>query len=575
MNGRFRVRELVGRALTGHYHRKVRRFLDATERCRDVQHDVLRGLLNLNADSRFSRQRGLDGSLSVAEFRRRMPVSDYELVREHVEQVRQGDFSALLGSANRLLMFSLTSGTTSESKFIPITQRFLDDYRRGWQMWGIRSFQDHPKLHRRNLLQMSSDYEQFHTPAGTPCGNISGLVSAMQSPIVRTLYCLPNAVARIRDSDAKRYVALRLSVCDEAIGLVMTANPGTLIQFARFGNDHRQQLIRDIHNGTLSTDFNVPNDIRSRLHHRVRRRNATRARQLDRIVESTGRLYPAEYWPGLELLGVWTGGSARAYVPLLEEYYGRISVRDHGLHASEGRMTVPLADATASGVLELQSHFFEFIPEDDADSEVPDVLEAHELQEGRTYFILLTTASGLYRYNIRDVVRCTGFQGTTPLLEFLHKGAHISSVTGEKLSESQVVSAVTNAAHEMNLRFEYFTITPVWDRPPHYRLFVNADCELNEGSTLSLASLVDRHLRKANCEYEEKRETQRLQPVDVQTVPLAHWERFVESRTSRRGGSVEQYKHPCLIPDPQFEGRFLNALGGLAEPTARAGSSVG
>src|SRR5690606_8640302 len=99
--------------------------------------------------------------------------------------------------------------------------------------------------------------------------------------------------------------------------------------------------------------------------------------------------------------------------------------RDHGLHASEGRMTIPLQDGTPDGLLDIESHFFEFIPESEAASSQPTVLQAHELVPGESYFILLTTASGLYRYDIRDVVQCTGYLHTTPLLRFLHKGAHI------------------------------------------------------------------------------------------------------------------------------------------------------
>ncbi len=57
----------------------------------------------------------------------------------------------------------------------------------------------------------------------------------------------------------------------------------------------------------------------------------------------------------------------------------------------------------------------------------------------------MTTAGGLYRYNISDLVRCVGYHGRAPLLEFLNKGAHYSSLTGEKISEHQVVAAVEAA----------------------------------------------------------------------------------------------------------------------------------
>ena len=40
---------------------------------------------------------------------------------------------------------------------------------------------------------------------------------------------------------------------------------------------------------------------------------------------------------------------------------------------------------------------------------------ATDLIEGRRYFILPTTAGGLYRYQIHDLVRCVGFHGRAPV----------------------------------------------------------------------------------------------------------------------------------------------------------------
>ena len=107
-------------------------------------------------------------------------------------------------------------------------------------------------------------------------------------------------------------------------------------------------------------------------------------------------------------------------------------MRDVGLIASEGRMTIPMADGTPSGVLDVTSHVFEFIPEEEGDSPNPTVLAAHELQEGRTYYVLMMTAFGLYRCNIFDVVRCTGFHNRTPLVEFLSKGCLLRQHHGRK-----------------------------------------------------------------------------------------------------------------------------------------------
>ncbi len=216
----------------------------------------------------------------------------------------------------------------------------------------------------------------------------------------------------------------------------------------------------------------MPGEVRQALGRRISRKDTARADELEAIVERSGHLVPRDFWPGMQLLAIWTGGSVGAYLPALRDDYGQIPIRDHGLSASEGRMTIPVADGTAAGILDVTTHFFEFIPESEYGRPDPNVLEAHELEEGKNYYILLTTSSGLTRYNICDVVRCTGFYHSTPLVEFLHKGAHIANLTGEKISESQVVAAVRGATDEMRLCLSHFTVSPVWGNPPKYHLHI-------------------------------------------------------------------------------------------------------
>jgi hypothetical protein len=552
----YRIRAVAGVFFRRSITRGRNQFLDlARASCRATQHALLQDLLRLNQTSAFSRDFGLTERTTLDEFRKQVPVSDYELIRSYVDKVARGDHAALLGESNRLQMFAMTSGTTAASKLIPVTTRFLNDYRRGWQTWGIGTYSDHALLQQLNIVQISSSHQKTRTADGTPCGNISGLVAAMQKRVVRSMYTIPAAVSEITDADAKRYTILRLALADPWVGMLITANPSTLLQLAEFANSEAEHLIRDIHNGGIS-DVDLPASIFSEFRRRLRP-DIRRAGQLQQIMERHGELRPRECWPGLQALGVWCGGSAAAYIPKLKQVFDGITIRDHGLHASEGRMTLPLEDESRAGLLEIQTHFFEFMPVTEAESERPEVLEAHELREGAEYFILLTTSSGLYRYNIRDVVRCTGFYGTTPFLEFRHKGAHISSITGEKLAESQVVEAVNATAQAIGLRFNQFTLTPQWGQPPSYMLYLWWDKAYLADSGIDLnrlATMVDQHLSSANEEYRDKRQSGRLGSIRAQILSADHWHSFTRARQSRSGGSPEQYKHPCLLPDPEFRG---------------------
>lgn len=553
----FRLRCWGGHFIRGKMRRHASQFLSLTNNCRDAQQKMLRDLLALNGRTDFSREHGLDSVRTVAEFRQRVPVTDYEYFRPYIERLKRGERSALLGDRNQLLMFTLTSGTTADAKFIPITSRFLNDYRRGWTIWGIRAYDDHPALHLQQIVQLTSDHDQFRTAGGTPCGNISGLATALQSAVVRTMYTVPGIVAKISDPEAKYYTALRLSIADRWVGMVTTANPSTLLHLAKQADANREELIRDIADGTLSSKFEISAEIRAKLRSRISRPQRRRAMELEVIVHGTGHLYPKHYWPDLSLLAVWTGGSAGAYTSGLRHFYGEVPIRDHGLHASEGRMTIPFDDHSPAGVLEISSHFFEFIPEAEHGSERPTVLEAHELEIGKNYYILLTTASGLYRYDIRDVVRCTGFRGTTPTLEFLNKGSHISSVTGEKITESQVVSAVKESLAAFDLELSHFTLAPNWGEPPGYQLLIEEHDISTSDLRTRICQAIDQRLGELNCEYGEKRKTGRLAPLAPFEIPTGSWQRFARQRQSKLGGSIEQYKHPCLVPDLKFCETFL------------------
>ncbi len=346
------------------------------------------------------------------------------------------------------------------------------------------------------------------------------------------------------------------------VGLLGTANPSTLVEFARLANAECESLIRDIHDGTLTENIEVSPAIRISLQKHIRRRCRKRAAELERILERTGTLYPKDFWVQLAVIAVWLGGSVGVYLPLLKEYYGDTPLRDHGLSASEGHISIPIDDGVSAGILEYSSHFFEFIPEDEYDQASPSILEAHELEDGRKYYILLTTSSGFYRYDIHDVVRCVGYQGQAPVIQFVNKGAHISSITGEKLSESQVISAVSSAFGDMQIPLENFTVAPVMSDRPGYVLLLEPG--FHASKEIELVERVEEYLAKSNVEYAVKRETGRLYPISIQEVPTGTWVSLRSEKTAQRG-NIEQYKHPFLVNDVKFVDRIKHFGAGTAE----------
>jgi GH3 auxin-responsive promoter len=531
--------------------RRLAAFEDATCHPRKIQDELLRRILAHQASTAFGKDHHFATIYGISDLRKIVPVRGYDYIEPYMQRVLKGETSALLAD-KKIHMFALTSGTTASRKYIPVTDQYLADYKRGWNIWGLKVYRDHPEVRMRPIVQMSGDWQEFLTEAGIPCGAVTGLTAQMQMRIVRWIYCVPAIVGKVKDPAAKYYLALRLSVPRNP-GMIIAANPSTLVNLARAGDQEKETLIRDIHDGTLSDRFDIPAEVRAAVQGRIGKRHADRARELEEIVRRTGTLYPKDYWPSDCVIGNWMGGSVAAYLRHFPKYYGATPMRDVGLIASEGRMTIPMADGTPSGVLDVTSHVFEFIPEEEGDSPNPTVLAAHELQEGRTYYILLTTAYGLYRYNIFDVVRCTGFFNQTPLVEFLSKGAHFANITGEKVSEYQVTAAMADVQRDMNVNLTAYSVAPCWDdEMPFYGLFVERSDLASREEGIHLTQALEKRLTAINSEYASKRESRRLGPMRLFLLPTHSWQQWDRQRLARSGGTLEQYKHPSLIADPKF-----------------------
>jgi hypothetical protein len=545
------LRNVIGKIVARPVRRQLAAFEEATHRPRQVQEALLHGILARQADTAFGRDHHFRDIHTLDDFRRQLPIAPYEYFEPYIARVRRGETAALL--ADRCVhMFALTSGTTAARKSIPVTPQYLADYRRGWNLWGLKVFRDHPEVKLRPIVQMSSDWREHFTEAGIPCGNVTGLTATMQKRLIRWLYCVPACVGRVKDPAAKYYLALRLSL-HRKVGMIIAANPSTLVGLARAGDQAKETLLRDLYDGTLKADLDIPADIRTALAGTIRRRRPERVRELEEIIRRTGTLYPKDYWPRDCLIGNWTGGSVGYYLRHFPKYFGATPVRDIGLLASEGRMTIPIQDSTPSGVLDVTSHFFEFLPQDEADKPRPVALAAHEVKEGQTYYILPTTAFGLYRYHIHDLVRVTGFHNQTPLVEFLSKGSHFANLTGEKLSEHHVSHAMRDVLAELGLTLTTYSLAPCWDdEQPYYGLFVERGDVAGREQGLRLVDLLDRRLQLVNVEYAAKRESLRLGPARLGLVAPGAWHEWDRQRLARTGGTLEQYKHPCLIADPKF-----------------------
>jgi len=554
------LRALGGKIVVPRLKHKLERFEARLTDAPRVQRELLFSKVRRAASSAFGRDHGFASIRSLEDFRRQVPIAGYEYYWPYIDRVTKGEIGAMFPAGDRLLMFTLSSGTTANPKLIPINDVWMKEYRRGFNIWGVKAFLDHPKLFYSKLAGIAGNWDMRRTPTGLPCGMASGLAARMQNPLIKMVYCVPAPVFEIDDPDVKYYTALRLSL-SEPTGMFTTATPATVVNFAKLGDRYKESLIRDIRDGDCRPPKELPTETRRAITSRIVKKNPERAKELEAIVARTGHLYPKDYWD-LHLVACWLGGTVGGYARHIAEYYGDVPRRDIGLLCSEGRFTIPMEDETPAGVLEISSHYYEFIPEAEIDSKQPVVLEAHELEVGKDYYILLTTSCGLYRYHISDVLRCVGFRGQAPVLEFLNKGQRFSDMEGEKISEHQLVQAATESSEKVGLRLSAFTAVPVRPEangestPPYYALAVEAPEVADQSAARRFLTAVDEWLSQNNVMYAGKRSDGYLGPPRLVCIPEGSWKAYDQAEIARRGVGEDHYKHPSLVMDEGFLERF-------------------
>ncbi len=560
-----------------HAGRCTRRFFDAVEHATATQDGLLARLIARNAESDFGRDHHFNRIRTYHDFVANVPIRSYDGMAPYINRVRNGEVGALFGSRQTILMFALTSGTTAEPKYIPVTPEVLAEWRRGWNVWGLEAMLDHPACVLRHIVQVTSPMEDHLAPSGAPCGAITGLLAATQKKLVRRFYTSPLAVAGITDSAAKYYTIMRMAIPKDVAWLV-TANPATLLVLAKTADKHRERLIRDIYDGALCADMPIESAVRVALASRLKPDLAC-AKRLEEIVHEHGTLYPKHYWD-VGFLAHWTGGTMGLYLPQFPKYFGDVPARDIGLIASEGRMSTPIEDGTPGGILTVTAQFFEFVPADEYGKPNPTVLRSHEVEEGREYFLLLTNASGLYRYDVGDRVRVLGKEGQAPVIEFLSRDAHTSSMTGEKLTEDQVVAAMQRAceptceekcevaAGSSGEGLVDFVLAPRWAEVPRYRVYVEREAAQRVDR---LAPRLDEALSAISLEYASKRKTLRLEGVELAELPtgaLADRDRKLREQRSR---TSEQFKHQYLLSKPGMDADLERRVPCLHGPRERDG----
>jgi hypothetical protein len=526
--------------------------------CRDPQ-DAQRGLLlrvvRENADTEFGRRHGFGRISALADFQHSVPVSSYEDLEPFIEAQSQGAPRQL--TKQQPLLFTTTSGTTGASKHIPMTQAGRRAKSHLMRLWLYALFRDHPGITAGKIMSMISPAVESYTPSGIPIGAESGHTYRSMQRVVRWMYSAPYELFTIDDYEAKYYALLRIAA-GQKITLIVTPNPSTIVLLGDRLAEHTERIVRDVHDGSLSADLDIPSDLRASLRLKS---DPGRARYLEQVAaDGGGVLRPGLVWPEIAAIGCWKGGTVGSYLDKFEAYFPqRPPLRDIGYLATEVSGSVPLSDEGDAGVLAVGTNVFEFHPaDDDRDPRSSTLLTPKQLEIGRRYFIFVTTLSGLYRYEMNDIVEVAGIFERTPLIRFVQKGKGVVSFTGEKLYEVQVIAAVDEALADLRGRYHFIAAVAEFANgasEPRLTFLIEFDDAITDPDGSALVARLDEALGDQNSEYLVKRKSSRYDPPVIRSIRSGEFDRY-RRRMVEAGRADGQFKVLRLTSDASFGAEF-------------------
>jgi hypothetical protein len=391
-------------------------------------------------------------------------------------------------------------------------------------------------------------------PDGTVYGSISGVMARDTPNFMKPCYSAPAEVSHIADYKARYYAIMRMGI-ERDTHLVLTANPSTLVEMQTNANEFFDDYCDDIEHGTVSSKFPIDENIRQAMI-AYTKPNPKRAAELRKLKERYGTVLPKHYWPNLQVINVWFCGNTRIYYEKIRDSFPSDSVfHEFGYVATECKAGLVLKSNTEETTVFGHKTYFEFIHESDLDNQNPKLYQLYELKEGQRYCMLVTTSSGLYRYNMNDLVEISSFHNDFPLIKFIQKVNGTISLTGEKLHERQFIEAVRETEKKTGKIAPFFVgfADPQKSNYKFYYEFADQDISVTEAEEFT--AYLDRCLQNYNPEYREKRGSDRLKAPETALLGPESFERF-KATCIDRGYRDGQFKVNLLMQDEKRHAMF-------------------
>lgn len=433
-----------------------------------LQNKQLQALLNKAARTEWGKKYDFKSIRTYADFCERIPLQTYDDLKPDIIRMINGEKDILWPGTVK--WYAKSSGTTNDkSKFIPVTFDILNTchYKGGMDCVGLY-LENNPK-------------SNFFARKGLILGG-----SHSSSPL--------NAQSRYGDLSA-----VLLQRLNPLVNLIRVPKKEIILM------DEWESKIKAIIDSTWNVDVNSLSGVPSWMLVLIKA-----------LLEKTGKTYLTEVWPNLEVF--FHGGIS--FEPYRELYKNVIpSDKMHYMetyNASEGFFGIQ-NDLSDNSLLLMQDYhvFYEFIPLEDVNSENPKVIPLESVETGINYAMVITTSSGLWRYQIGDTVRFTSLHPHKYVIS--GRTRHYINAFGEELMVDNADKAISLTNKETGAIVKEYTAAPQFmldkakGKHQWFIEFVKLPASMAE-----YAHILDENLKKLNSDYEAKRYKDiTLQPLEI------------------------------------------------------------
>ncbi|MDW6003381.1 GH3 family domain-containing protein [Vibrio mangrovi] len=509
-------------------------FLKAVSDPESTEERVFQDIIQSIDKSTYWKSQDIGNLKSIVSFKKMVPIRSYNGYLNEIDEEINSKGGYL--SNGGLVRFLKTSGTTNKSKRIPYTEHWVAEYRTKalgvlWASYLEKCPEilesPYSVLDTQTIREIPTEFEN-----GIPCQGITN-----RNPLVGNndwdvpWYNAPWMMDDVpSDYDSRMYIRIRYLI-EHDVKFISAINPSTLIALHSHIIKNKERLINELKLGTvLGKQKLKPNpDVAQKL-------------------ETFDKNLPVTYlWENLKLISCWTISSAALYKGVLDILYPNVNVLPFMTCGSEGVVTLPNTANNEVGLLAITQGLYEFLPaEQDLDDVLgvatPDTLNFRQLTLGKEYHLIHSQANGLLRQAVGDIFKVVGFDNGVPRLEFTRRNGIFHSFTGEKITETQMLDAIQFAYKENHLKANLFMCFPVWKDTPQYKIYIETTGNEQLPDKHNISTDIDQYICSVNEEYKSKRDSKRLDEIDVEYLLPNSIEQLLEQEKLKGNSTQAKYK---------------------------------